>query len=279
MGAEKTTTNTLAIYEASTFKKVATFGKFSTYATTFAFAPDGKTLATTTGGYKVPARIWKVGSWEVLHEVVGTPKGSARVVYSPDGKTLATLDMDSHVRLWDVATGKLKATLLHLGPFLAHVAFSPDGTTLAVGDAKGDVDLWDLKTLKVRSTIQTCVSNLFFLAYQPDGRAILTAGPLGSLVRFWDPNTGELRRVLDLSRAKYSKLEAVALSADTRLLLSAGGKLSVHLWDVATGRLAAQLEHGVGLDSISVALAPDGSLALAIVTMKHVVAWKLPRSQ
>src|SRR5262249_54368406 len=57
--------------------------------------------------------------------------GIQSVAFSADGGTLALGEFDGPVTLWDVSTGKKRATLTgHFGPTLS-VAFSPDGKTLA----------------------------------------------------------------------------------------------------------------------------------------------------
>src|SRR5262245_56845189 len=55
------------------------------------------------------------------------------VVISPDGKTLASGSSDTTVKLWDLTTGRLRATLQGHTKSLDSLAFSPDGKTLASG--------------------------------------------------------------------------------------------------------------------------------------------------
>jgi WD40 repeat protein len=60
----------------------------------------------------------------------------ASVMFSPDGRRLATGDTEGAVKLWDVATGREILTLGRL-TLDTRVAFSPDGRRLAAGSLSG----------------------------------------------------------------------------------------------------------------------------------------------
>src|SRR4029077_15747418 len=72
---------------------------------------------------------------------------------SPDSKWAATASKDGTARLFDLATGKEKATVRTPGGWATSVAFSPDSKTLAVASDQG-VKLLAGATAKALATIK-----------------------------------------------------------------------------------------------------------------------------
>jgi WD40 repeat protein len=142
-----------------------------------AFSADGGTLAACS-----QKRIihWDVATTRQLRswDWGGTESGSAfALAFAPNGKMLASsaaadLKQLDDVKIWDVATGSLRATLCGHTDSIFALAFNPDGTTLASGSCDNTVKLWDLATGEELSTLVGHTDMIHGLAFSPDGRTL-----------------------------------------------------------------------------------------------------------
>ena len=115
------------------------------------YSPDGTLLALASS---IGIWLYDTDTFQERALLTGHTSNVHSVSFSPDGKTIASVNGDSSdytVRLWDVATGTQKRILTLSGG--TSVSFSPDGKTIAIGDGSG-VRLWDVATGTLKHTLR-----------------------------------------------------------------------------------------------------------------------------
>jgi serine/threonine protein kinase len=149
-----------------------------------AYAPDGDTLAT--GDANGTIRLLEPSSGEERANFPGDNLGVRALAFSPDSKTLAwsgSRGMD--VKLRDVASREVSASLEAHDNSVLNLAFSPDGASLASGCRNGTVLIWDVSSGQTVATIPAHEGAVWSLAFSPDGRTLATVGE-DRLGKLWD---------------------------------------------------------------------------------------------
>jgi eukaryotic-like serine/threonine-protein kinase len=158
------------------------------------------------------------------------------MVFSPNGRHLATASNDETVRVWawDPARlgqrqePELKPLSVRVRGFGNRVAFSPDGLRLATGGEGNTVKIWDAKTGEERATLRgQHTGDVYAVAFSRDGRWLATAGE-DTTVRLWDAKSWELRRTL---RGHTGIVGTLAFSPDSRRLASGSRDRKSKVWD------------------------------------------------
>jgi hypothetical protein len=155
---------------------------------------------------------------------------------SPDGRWAATAGWDSSpnrglVRVWDVATGKLRAKL----PFgSSSVAFSPDGKWLGVG---GESRCQFFKTgvwTPGAEIDHGADAGAIRMAFHPGSRIAALKDVRRSAARLVDVSTG--RAVASLEAPNDSSIHDLVFSPDGRYLAISHTDQKVDVWDLSSIR-------------------------------------------
>jgi WD40 repeat protein/transcriptional regulator with XRE-family HTH domain len=216
-------------------------------ALSVAFSPKGHTLAS--GSLDDDA----VRLWDVAHpthprllgpilpgggDQAAPALGISSVAFSPDGHTLAIGDLDSTVKLFDVADPEHSSPLgLDLtGTSIYSLAFSPEGRILAGGHKGGTIQLWDVadpaNLRRLGQPLTGGGAQVNSVAFSPDGHA-LASGSLDGTTRLWDladpAHPGPLGQPLSGSTVA---VDSVAFSPDEHTLASGSHDGTTRLWNL-----------------------------------------------
>ncbi|MEG3906969.1 NACHT domain-containing protein [Microcoleus sp. w1-18aA5] len=192
------------------------------------------------------------------------------VIFSPDGKLLATGDTDGVVRLWEAGSCREILTCKGHTNVVESVAFSPDGEILASGSYENTIKLWDVKTGECLKVLQGHTGSVMSVTFNPDGN-LLASGSFDCTIRLWDIRTGECCKILqDHTKVVFS----VAFHPAGEILASGSGDTTVRLWNVGTGE-CLKILYGHTKNVFSVAFHPAGEILASGSSEKTVKLWDI----
>lgn len=199
-------------------------------ASAAAFRPLGLTLAVAGADGRL--RLCDLAARTVLSAERESPRRLERLIWSRDGKTLASYGPDHHIDLWDPRKGEL---LQHMGlqeeAYLA-LAFDRQGDRLATAGEADAIRLWDLATGQEKTPITGHFAGALALSFSADGRSLCAAGSDGR-VRLWELAANQVRHSF---ARNVREITAAAFTADGRFLATGEGDGTVRLWDTTAGK-------------------------------------------
>ena len=162
------------------------------------------------------------------------------VVFSPDGRQLASGASDGLIKFWDPVNGQELASIAAHKSCVNNLAYSPDGRQLVSGSCDHTIKLWDTGTHQLLSTLEGHSDYVSCVAISPRDDRLLASAGNGPFVRIWDLPTGEILQSFD---TQTQAVQSLAWRADGKSLIIAGAgphrdqsHTALLTYDVETGR-------------------------------------------
>ena len=151
-----------------------------TYATAPTITPVETPPATTTTVNNKSALIF-----------TGHLAAINAVVWSPDGKLLASASDDTYVQVFAAASGKRRTIYTGHTKEVATVAWSPNGRLIASAGQDGTVHIWEAATGKKVLVYKGHSGRVNSVSWSVDGQAIVSGGE-DKTVQVWNSTSGNL---------------------------------------------------------------------------------------
>jgi WD40 repeat protein/serine/threonine protein kinase len=276
-----------------------------------AFSPDGRLLVSV--GEDKQVIVWDFARRERLRTFKDHTDWIASVAFSPDGNWFATASYDKTVIVWDATRLEKAAVLRDHREKVCAVAFSPDARLLASSGHQSESQddgtvLWQVGSWEKVGVIPCGADDANNLLFSPDSRRLIfhkddrrntwdlrTGQPLANeFDPAWYGNcavfspdgkrlvsvnaAGEVifvdwqrRSIFQRYPAHQDNGRAAAWSPDGQLV--ATGAENVILWDGATMRKIAPLEHSSVVWGL--AFSPDGRWLISTHGDGAVLVWDI----
>ncbi len=252
-------------YDIATGKGAVFDGHGDKNVNSVAYSPNSKVVLSV--GNDGAARLWYADSAQQIAmlrapgrpaipgvdlSLPGAPASDAE--FSPDGKSVATANVDGSTSLWSLKTAEPKATpITSAGDgFFTRVAFNGRRNAVIVGGI-GRADAFDLDTDSLVATYRGHAGYVNEVSLSSDGSQLVTAGEDGT-TRVWDFNQVRFGGTLPIL------VTDLDLNADGSKLLTGGIPALI---DVASAG-AQRVPYDAGVAAAAVAFDPaDDRVAIA----------------
>ncbi len=190
------------------------------------------------------------------------------VVWSPDGRRIASASHYNTVKVWDATDGGHVLIYRGHSDWVYAVAWSPDGRRIASASRDSTVQVWDAASGGHVFTYRGHSDWVNAVAWSPDSTRIASAS-FDKTVQVWDAAGGGH---VFTYRGHSDAVWSVAWSPDGRRIASGSKDKTVQAWDAAGGGNVFSY-HGHSGPVEAVAWSPDGKRIASGSNDKTVHVW------
>lgn len=207
-----------------------------------------------------------------------------KVIARPNSQEIAVITgrMKDIIEIWDIHADKrlqrfdlneVSVSLTGKPTYALAIAFDPSGQYLVAGGMNGDLFLFDLAKHTVKTFSSGHAGEIYDCAFSPDGQTLAVAfnqkvdpkkhkaGSHKGYVELWDFAKLELAK--RMTWESDSRCRSIALSPDSRYVLSAGDGNVVRIWRINDGEQLVVLKDHPYSIIYAVAISPAGDYVIA----------------
>lgn len=199
-------------------------------------------MSTSAIMERIPSRwprpVWRA-PWKNYRVISGHLGWVRSVAVDPSNNWFCTGSADRTIKIWDLASGRLKLTLTgHIDQVRGLAVSSKHTYMFSAGDDKL-VKCWDLEQNKVIRSYHGHLSGVYCLAVHPTIDILLTGGR-DSVCRVWDIRSKVQIRTLP---GHDNTVCSVFTRPTDPQVITGSHDSTIKLWDLRTGKTMSTLTH------------------------------------
>lgn len=235
-----------------------------------------RNLSTSAIMERIPSRwprpVWHA-PWKNYRVISGHLGWVRSIAFDPSNQWFCTGSADRTIKIWDLASGKLKLTLTgHIEQIRGLAVSSKHTYMFSAGDDK-QVKCWDLEQNKVIRSYHGHLSGVYCLALHPTIDILLTGGR-DSVCRVWDIRSK--MQIYALSGHDNTVCSVFARPTDPQVV-TGSHDTTIKFWDLRYGKTMTTLtNHKKSVRAM--ALHPKEN-CFASASADNIKKFQLPRGE
>lgn len=205
------------------------------------FSDCGTQLAVAT---QYGLKIWTANIPSTTSSISGHTSVPISTTFSPDGKTLMSLDGGA-IPFWDIKCKGLK-TIFAKNNAIRSFVCSPSGDTLAASIHETTAKVWNVgKSGQLIAKFRKHQKRLYAMAFSPTGKRLATADLEGNIY-VWDVYS--CKKLSKLTE-HLDQIRSLVFSPNEKQLVIASENKTALLWDIERNALITSLSLNSRLDA------------------------------
>ncbi len=191
--------------------------------------PNNKIFATT---HSNKIQLWTMDG-QKIKLLEGHTEGINTLVYSHDGKYLASGGADDIVIIWDEQGNRLHTLKGHYS-WINNISFSPDNNLIATASSDKTIGLWRTSDGELVDMLKGHEDWVWDVNFYPDPKdTLLVSGGADNTVRVWDYQQNKLLITL---KGHKGWVRAVSFSPNGKEIASGGADQRLIIWETESVR-------------------------------------------
>ncbi|CAE6467167.1 unnamed protein product [Rhizoctonia solani] len=166
---------------------------------------------------------------QIIHE--GHKDGVTSVVFSPDGKSIASSSFDQTICIWDPHNLSLTDKPLRgHTDFVRSVSYSPHSDLIASGSDDQTIRLWDVNTgQQLGDPLRGDLAAIYSVDFSPSAKMVASSSEANT-IRLWDIEQSTPTSYLFKGHTQL--VYSVQFSCDNSWIVSSSYDRTIRVWDV-----------------------------------------------